>query len=479
MDDTRQRLSINLFQPEAGEIFAGHYRIEKELGAGGMGRVYLVTHTMLNKPFALKIILPQRDLDEDDVQRFLNEAKTLHELQHENIVRIFEFGMTDDSQPYQILDYIDGPTLSRKSDRPVDYTYREKLSIALQVSEGLRYAHSHGVLHRDIKSSNIIVQRLAEGKVKASIIDFGIAKADIHDGRTLTRTGDVVGSPAYVSPEQALGHKLDARADLYSLGVVLYELFTGRLPFEGENPMVQMVARLNEQPPIEPLRKAVPPSLQNVILRCLARDRDRRYADAGQLSAALSDVIAGRKVAAASKLSPKMVAICAGAACLALAFGFFAQRTLTAYQPPDSAIPLQGTAGSVMSAAYDIDQKAYQYYASGQYEDAIDMLKFGEQAAQRKYAQEPTFNNGWFRAENKMFIGQCYIGLKKYADAEPYLAEAWSYFSTKYPYNHSTVGSSANYYAMALKGVGKEDEAKKVRDSFAAFRAPPKSRSGQ
>jgi serine/threonine protein kinase len=478
--DERQevKVSLHVADPEPGQTFAGHYRIEEIIGSGGMGRIYRVVHTLMGKPFALKLIRPQRDLGSNDVQRFLNEAKTLHDLQHENIVRIFEFGVTDDGCPYQILEFIDGKTLSVASKPELEsekLLYADKLEIAIQLAQGLAHAHKNGVVHRDIKSSNVLINKDREGKLVARIIDFGIAKLETHDGATITKTGDVIGSPAFVSPEQALGQPLDARSDIYSLGVVFYEMFTGRLPFEESTPMAQIVARLNGPAPEAPLRTVGSEALQRVILHMLEMDRDKRYPTADDLLADLRRVKAGVPIVIRRQNNFTGLIVTGAALAILLAGGFLVtsmsqhqQMAPTTGVNPPQALP--GSTDDPMSAAFDIDQRAYRFFTAGKYQDALDMLKFGELAAQRRVKEDNSRNNRWFQAENQFFIGQCYEGLKQWPEAEEYYAKVWKTFLREFKRQNMHASALHTGYVHVLREQGKLEEADRVTKEYARFR---------
>ncbi len=266
------------------------YKIISVLGSGGMGCVYQVQQIGLGKTFALKVLDVHRQSDVA-VRRFQQEAKTAAALRHPNLVEVHDFGVFGDSQPYLVMEYIDGESLDKhlKATRtlPVDYV----IALALQVGFGLMYAHSQGVVHRDIKPGNIIALHPnvlpTEGTVK--VVDFGIAKLmQSEDGQIqeLTRTGEIFGSPIYMSPEQCRGTAVDQRADIYSLGCVLYECLTGLPPFVGETAMATMVKRLTQAP--ASLKDATigldfPPGLEAVIRKMLAVEPEDRYQDLGAL----------------------------------------------------------------------------------------------------------------------------------------------------------------------------------------------------
>ena len=205
-----------------------HYKILEHLGGGGMGIVYKAQDLKLDRDVALKFLPPEFTRDPDAKQRFMQEAKAASSLQHPNICTIHDIDQTEDGQIFIVMDLYEGETLKSKIERGPT-SIDEAVEIALQMARGLAKAHEHGIVHRDIKPANVIVTR--DGLVK--IIDFGLAKLT---GRTmLTKIGSTIGTAAYMSPEQARGEDVDQRTDIWSLGVVLYEMLTGRLPFRGDH----------------------------------------------------------------------------------------------------------------------------------------------------------------------------------------------------------------------------------------------------
>ncbi len=268
----------------------GSYRIIARLGEGGMGVVYKAEHSKLHKIVALKFLRRESLTDQDCRQRFMNEARAAAALDHSAICPIFDY---DDSEEHAYISmaYVEGRSLSeRLSEGPLPVG--DALLVAIQVAEGLQAAHAQGILHRDIKPSNIIVGQNGQAK----IVDFGLAR--IRDGSQLTRTGMTVGTSRYMSPEQATGREVDARTDIWSLGVVLYEMLAGRAPFEGEYGEAVLYRVVHE--PHSPLRTAAPESpleIGWIVDRCLAKRPEDRYADAGAL---LADLRAARAPVVAS-----------------------------------------------------------------------------------------------------------------------------------------------------------------------------------
>ena len=218
-----------------------HYKILQKLGEGGMGVVYKAQDTKLDRFVALKFLPPHVSADEEEMKRFIHEAKAASKLDHNNICTVYEVDETEDGQMFIAMACYEGEILKRKI-RKGPFKIDETLNIAIQVSEGLKKAHKKGIVHRDIKPANIFLT--AEGVVK--ILDFGLAK---FSGRTkLTKTGTTLGTVAYMSPEQTRGENVDHRTDIWSLGVIIYEMITGQLPFKGDYEQAIVFSILNEEP---------------------------------------------------------------------------------------------------------------------------------------------------------------------------------------------------------------------------------------
>lgn len=268
----------------------GRFEILRELGRGGMAIVYQARQTHLDRLVALKILLPQMAYDEGAVERFHREARSAARLDHPHIVTIFETGELE-LHPGMVLhfiamQYIDGLTLKDMLQREGSLGLEQTTDLLEQVGRALDYAHRHGVIHRDLKPSNILIHR--EGTVYLG--DFGLA-CGIDGTSGLTRTGVVIGTPEYMSPEQAEGkHTVSAASDMYALGIVAYEMLTGQVPFEGDTPMGMLVARLMHEPrPLHSLRADLPPAAAAVIGRALSREPAARFGTAAELVAALRD----------------------------------------------------------------------------------------------------------------------------------------------------------------------------------------------
>jgi serine/threonine-protein kinase len=274
-------------------LFDGRYRIQRKLGAGGMADVYLAEDQELGRRVAIKILNSRHGNDDQFIERFRREAKNAAALNHPNIVSIYDRGEAEDTY-YIAMEFLDGRTLKElivsRGAAPINVA----IEYARQILSALRFAHRHGIVHRDIKPHNVLVD--GEGRVK--VTDFGIARAGTSQ---MTETGSIVGTAQYLSPEQARGGEVDPRSDLYSLGVVLYELLTGKTPFDGETPVEIAMKHLSTAPkPPSTLRPDVPRELDMVVLRALAKNPDDRYQSADQMEADLERVARGASVAAAT-----------------------------------------------------------------------------------------------------------------------------------------------------------------------------------
>jgi eukaryotic-like serine/threonine-protein kinase len=265
-----------------GTLFHGRYEVRGPLGRGGMGMVYEALDRSLDETVAIKVLRPDFAQDPRMAERFKSEIRLARRIRHRNVCAIHDYG-EDRGLLYISMELIEGRdlkhVLKEKGGLPPDQAY----AVAIQLAEGLQAVHEAGIIHRDLKTPNIMVD--AQGV--ARLMDFGIAKRQ-GDG-TLTATGNIVGTPEYMSPEQAQGHKVDFRTDIYALGVVVYEIFTGRVPFRGDTPISTILMHLNDPPPLDGAgAERLPEALKPVLSRMLAKDPADRYATAREVAEALS-----------------------------------------------------------------------------------------------------------------------------------------------------------------------------------------------
>ncbi len=283
--------------PEAGDVVAGKYRIEKVVGEGGMGIVYAAHHLALDQRVAIKLLLVDSPTGEDTVERFVREAQAAARLRSEHVVRVTDAGALDNGVPFLVMEYLQGCDLAELADLDGPLPPADVADYMLQVLAALAQAHMAGIVHRDLKPANLFLALRDDGSNIIKILDFGISKQRSERTRSKELTGKaVLGTPAYMSPEQLRSSKtVDARADIWSLGVVMYELLAGTLPFDGESPGEVFAAVLEKTPAsLRVHRPDLRPAWDDVVMRCLERAPDARFADVGEMARALVPLGSGR-----------------------------------------------------------------------------------------------------------------------------------------------------------------------------------------
>src|ERR687883_1052075 len=272
-------------------LFDGRYRILRKLGTGGMANVYLAEDEVLGRRVAIKILNDRHAGDDQFVERFRREAKNAAGLSHPNIVSIYDRGEAEGTY-YIAMEYLDGRSLKELIVARGPAPVKVAIDYARQILAAVGFAHKHGIVHRDIKPHNVLVG--PEGRLK--VTDFGIARSGASQ---MTEVGSIIGTAQYLSPEQARGARVDQRSDLYSVGIVLYEILTGRVPFTGDTPLEIAMKHLQEVPtPPSELRPEVPHDLDLVVLRALAKDPSDRYETAEEMDADLKRVLDGMPIGA-------------------------------------------------------------------------------------------------------------------------------------------------------------------------------------
>jgi len=270
-----------------GSIIADRYEVIEELGKGGMGKVFRVEDKKIREEVALKIIKPEIAADKKTIERFSNELKFARKIAHRNVCKMYDLG-EEEGTYYITMEYIPGEDLKSFIRRSRQLNVGTAISLAKQVSEGLSEAHRLGVVHRDLKPQNVMIDR--EGNPR--IMDFGVARSVI--GKGITGAGVMIGTPEYMSPEQVEGKEADQRSDIYSLGIIMYEMLTGRVPFEGDTAFAIGIMQKSETPkdPRE-FNSQIPEDLSRVILKCLEKDKEKRYQSAGEIRSELSSIEQG------------------------------------------------------------------------------------------------------------------------------------------------------------------------------------------
>ncbi len=297
--------------PYLGRDIAGQFHVLEKIGSGGMGAVYKAEQPEMRRFVAIKILHKRYLARKDLVTRFKREARAMSHLSHPNTARVFLYGQLDDGACYFVMEYLEGRNLAQtvRKEGPMDPT--RAINIMVQTCGALEEAHRAGIVHRDLKPENIFLTTQGGIEDFPKVLDFGLAKISERQMRPgsliLTQEGMVFGTPEFMSPEQARGETLDGRSDIYSLGVILYELLTGKLPFDAAQPM-EYIQRHIKEPPI-PLHERAPdrefpPGLSEVIERSLAKDLNARFQTAAEFAEALKDVARGKLMTGAMRALP-------------------------------------------------------------------------------------------------------------------------------------------------------------------------------
>jgi serine/threonine protein kinase len=287
-------------------MLSDRYRLERKLGHGGMGVVYGATDVVMRRPVAIKLISPDPLVEEEAASRFLREARNTARIHHPNIVHVFDLGRSSTGDLFFVMELLDGESLSQRLRKVSHFSAEVSLHVGAQICSALAHAHENGIVHRDLKPANVMLVPTGDDPHFAKVLDFGVAKAQ-DQGTQLTRTGMLVGTVEYMAPEQIMGRPVDARTDIYALGVILYRMLTGTPLFRDGGSAQLIHQHINEIP--EPLRKRapaydIPQALEAVVLRCLAKRPEGRFASMRELGDALERLLQPGALSGSMEVDP-------------------------------------------------------------------------------------------------------------------------------------------------------------------------------
>jgi serine/threonine protein kinase len=451
---------------ESAELLDGRYELLEKLGSGGMGEVYKAKQLSTGRVVAIKFV---SSASAQDQIRFQNEAKALSGLSHPNLISVIDYGIDADGRQYLVMDYVSGKSLDNILETQHTLSGTQFRDIFGQVCRGLMHAHAAGIVHRDLKPSNVMITEESDGRLHVTVVDFGIAKP-LAANTKITQTGDVIGSPAYMSPEQAMGYPVDARTDIYSLGCMMYEAATGSVPFSGDNPFEIVVKRVGEPAPrFTKVLKAgtFDPVIESIVMKALEREPQNRFSTAAELYTALQSPdavprirprnVKGTKIAAAVALASVICGAAAG-------FWFMSVRPNTTAPPPISDAAVESRLeeyGSLMRLSDE--QRLSSKHAEGKESLHKAIATLGSEI------EKPTTNKG----EIYLRLGIFALEDKQYGAAEAYLNTARE-ACEKVPDHFLTLGQVLGWQAQLASIRGDHDlAAKRFNESAAVYDQAP------
>ncbi len=475
---------VREISPEASALsnLPDYYQVLSLIGEGGMGTVYKVLDTRLDKVFAVKVLRPQLVADKNALERFKQESQAASSLNHANLAAVYTYDVGKHGAPYIVMDYCEGENLAEvlKHGKCIDVP--SAIDLFIEIAEALEHAHEKGVIHRDIKPTNIIIEQRNGTKIP-KLVDFGIAKILPREGvntQGLTQTGDIFGSPLYMSPEQCLGNELDARSDIYTMGCVMYECLCGKPPFSGGNPIKTILKHINDKPAElgkVSTQQKVPDDLQYIIMRCLEKQSENRYQTMSALKndlMLLSEHKPLKRVKStnnekSNSFKQIVLPVLAMVVFLYVIAGpllksfimdpALAPGDIVSHDPGAVAIPSTGLVNPD-SDAIKLDSLSYSYFNAGQYDKAIPLLEFGVKAFRESGKRDS------YLADQLQHIGKCYKMLGKYDKAAPYYDEAVTIYSKWGNYKGSLVPECIRDYAEVLRKLNRADEANRLEDNW-------------
>ena len=511
-----QESRLSLSDLSEGAIIADKYEVQTAIGKGGMSTVFKVRHIQLDTILALKVLDKTLWQDPEAVKRFKLEAQTIGLLAHPCLTTYRDFGVSEGGQPYLVMDYVDGYDLDEFLSTEGLYTLPEAVALLEKVCDGLGLAHSKGIIHRDLKPSNIMFDTRDNNQVK--IVDFGVAKIvteDANQMQSLTRTGEVFGSPLYMSPEQCKGIKVDHRSDIYSLGCVMYEVVTGNHPIRG-NTMLETLTNhvekvhpplLDVDPTLTELSRCgwvSPEDFQYIVLKCLQKNPNDRYSDLNEI---LDDIKKLKEKTLEKKELPKTtvknlrmsesleprkdpketlimivtlvcISVGVGVAAVATYFLFFQEKpdlkkelasssTNAPKKKKGKSINILVDGSDELKDAQNIDNTVVRYINEGKFEDAIPLLEFSIKQYKAKG------NRQIFVADHLHKLANCFANKK-----EPDFNQAFNHYKEAIAIFDKLPGGAGGPqyqqclrdYAKVLRKFGQDDQAKELEKKADGFR---------